>query len=83
VLHRHWFDEWKEEAVHTSLALPILTLVTLTALIIALLAAGITGLLSHLDGAPFPRALLRAGTAFSGTLLVLAAVLAMGADVLK
>ncbi|MFJ9631569.1 hypothetical protein ACIRU8_28050 [Streptomyces sp. NPDC101175] len=67
----------------TSLALPIIILVLLGMLIIALLAAGITGLLSRLDGATAPRALLQAGTAFSSTLLVLAAVLAVGVDMLK
>jgi hypothetical protein len=61
----------------------VLVVVLLASVVIATLTAGITGLLSHLDGATIPRALLRSGAAFGGTLLVLAALLALGTDVIE
>jgi hypothetical protein len=57
--------------------LPLITLVMFTALIVALLTAAVTGLLSRLDGATVARALLRAGAAFGSSLLVVASLLAV------
>lgn len=63
--------------------LPLITLVMFTALVVALLTAAVTGLLSRLDGATVPRALLRAGAAFGSSLLVVASLLTVITSAIK
>ncbi|MFD5078910.1 hypothetical protein [Streptomyces sp. NPDC058371] len=54
--------------------LPLITLVMLAAVVVALLTGAVAALLSRLDGASVPRALLRAGAAFGSCLLVVASL---------
>ncbi|MFI5981979.1 hypothetical protein ACIBEA_13985 [Streptomyces sp. NPDC051555] len=61
----------------------LLTLALLAAVLLALLAAVGAGLLTRIDGASTPTALLRAGVAFGSTLTLITAVLAVGISVLR
>lgn len=60
-----------------------LALTLLVAVLLALLAAVGAGLLTRMNGASTPTALLRAGVAFCSTLTVITAVLAVGISVLR
>ncbi|MBT1095089.1 hypothetical protein [Streptomyces sp. Tu102] len=63
--------------------LSLITVVIIISVVIASLAAAVMGLLSCLDGASVPRALLRAGAAFGGSLTVVASLLTVLASAIK
>lgn len=61
----------------------LLALTLLAAILLALLTAVGTGLLTRMDGASTPTVLLRAGVAFGSTLTLITAVLAVGISALR
>jgi hypothetical protein len=64
-----------------SYGITMLSLALSIATLMAIIVGVITGILSSIDGAPLPRAIIRAGIAFGGTLTLAILTLTLMAQV--